>query len=505
MTKDSLDAARRRNQQLYAAAQDAKSRGENAHAYALFEELLPLLEPTGELQSKHVVLAAMAELLVHARAHTAALELWSQAVHLAEAHGDVHGASLILDKMAHLHASEHAWRRAYERWEQALALDTRLGYPHNRAATLGNLGLAAAQMGDKLKADRCWNEALTWFEGAKDAVAAVRIVKAMQEVAIKTGDWSDPLELRGRAFRLAEAAHDALGQVLALDGLALAAIQLDKYAEALAHLERALPLAEALGDPALLSILQEKLAQCRADLRGEKRTPHFATPRRSYASVSEFDVPLEAAGYFLVGELWAGLHAKSMPLRGLEVGSVTICPAGIARLSANVRLVSGTPFDPESAAADLCVALDRYTPESAAALLAGYARYGYEVLDRDQPGFTDALLDRFGVPDPRPRPMRVMNVEALSSALGVQLHAEDGNMSLVLRETKGPSAVWQTAPELAFSFALALLVAGVDCRALWERDVAATYPAFELLRPRTEVAAELEPDSRRPLPVVSPS
>lgn len=504
MTKDSFDAARRRNQELYAAAQDAKSRGENAQAYALFEELLPLLEPTGELQSKHVVLAAMAELLVQARDYTAALELWSQAVPLAEGHGDVHGASLILDKMAHLHASQHAWRRAHERWEQALALDTRLGYPHNRAATLGNLGLAAAQLNDKLKADRCWNEALTWFESANDAAAAVRIVKAMQEVAIKTGDWSDPLELRARAFRLAEAAHDARGQVLALDGLAFAAVQLDKYAQALAYLERAWPLTEALGDPGLSSILQEKIAQCRADLRGEKRTPHFASPPRCYASVSEFDVPLEAAGYFLVGELWAGLHAKSMPLSGLEVGSVTIGPAGIARLSANVRLVSGAPFDPQSAAADLSVALERYTPESATALLAGYARYGYEVLDRDQPGFTDALLDRFGVPEPRPRPMRVVNIEALSAALGVQLHAEQGDISLVLRETTGPSLVWQTSPELAFSFALALLVAGVDCRALWDRDAAATYPSFELLLPRTEVASELEPDSPRPPPVVSP-
>ena len=51
-----FNAAGERSRFLYASAQAAKRRGDNASACALLEELLPLLEPAGELQSKHVVL-----------------------------------------------------------------------------------------------------------------------------------------------------------------------------------------------------------------------------------------------------------------------------------------------------------------------------------------------------------------------------------------------------------------------------------------------------------------
>ena len=77
---------------------------------------------------------------------------------------------------------------------------------------------------------------------------------------------------------MAEVEGDTPGQLLALDGMALAALQLNKYAEALPQLERACALAAGLGDAECLSLLQEKVAQCQADLRGEKRTPHFPSP-----------------------------------------------------------------------------------------------------------------------------------------------------------------------------------------------------------------------------------
>ena len=97
-----------------------------------------------------------------------------------------------------------------------------------------------------------------------------------------------------------------------------------------------------------------------------------------------------------------------------------------------------------------------------------------------------------------------LNTEAISAALGVDVHSEEGQISLVLRETTGPSAIWQNAPEVASRFVIALLVVGVDCRALWKRDAAATWPAFELLLPITNFAADPEQDLEYPRALVPP-
>jgi len=504
MRENTDTVERQRCLRLYAAAQEARGRGDDARAYALLEELLPLLEPAGELHSKHVVLAQMAGLLEQAKSHVLAIELWCQAVPLAEAQGDLLGASLMLDKVAQTHASEGAWRSALQRWQQALELDTRLGNAHNRAATLANMASAAAHVGDKLQADRFWSEALTTFESSGKLAQASAIVRAMQAIAIKTGDFSDPLEVRARFLRMAVGADDREGQVLALDGLAHAALQLKRTEQAIGYFRRALALADGFSDDVTSRMLRENIAQCQADLQGEKRTPNFPSEPRRYGSVSEYDVQADAAPFFLVGELWAALHARGVLLRSLADDAISISPAGMARLSPNVRLTAGPPLAAEATAEDLSAALERRSPAGAAALLAGYARGAYELLDHDQPGFTDTLLDRFGVPEPRPRPQQALNVEELFAALGVQLRASDGQLWLSLVQKTGPSTVWQRTPELAFQFMLGLRLASVDCRALWERDAATAWPAFELLLPLATTTDDLEQQTQRMMELIPP-
>jgi tetratricopeptide (TPR) repeat protein len=497
-------AAEARSRMLYAAAQEAMQRDDGARAYALLEELLPLLEPAGELRSQHVVLGQMGKLLAEAGSYTLAIERWCQAVPLAEAQGDLNGASLLLDKVARLYADQGAWRRALSFWEQALALDTRLDHAPNRAATLTNLALAAGHVGDKLRADRCWSEALDLFEASGLTSQALAIARAMQSVALTTHDHSDPLGLRARVLAMAEAAGSVGGQIAALDGMAHEALQHKKHAGALRHWERALILARNLDDARTAAQLADNIAQCQAELRGELRIPQEVPPDSYSPNVSEYAVPANAGPFFLVGELWADLHARGLSLRALETDAIRVGPAGVARVSANARLTTSAPFDPESAASDLKAALASHSRQRTLAILAGYARRGYELLDRRQPDFTDQLLDRLGVPRPRLGSRQAVDNKALLVQLGAELHVDRGKLTLAVSDTPGPSAIWQSEPQRAFVFVLALLVAGVDCRALWAREAVAPWPTLKLLLPRDGTAPDAEAETARLIALVPP-
>lgn len=72
---------------------------------------------------------------------------------------------------------------------------------------MANVAAAAAQVGDKLRADRCWSEALDVFEASNATAQAIAIGNAMHGVATRSQDFSDPLELRARILRLAEAGN----------------------------------------------------------------------------------------------------------------------------------------------------------------------------------------------------------------------------------------------------------------------------------------------------------
>ena len=216
--------------------------------------------------------------------------------------------------------------------------------------------------------------------------------------------------------------------------------------------------------------------------------------------ISEYDVAPGSAPLFLVGELWAALHGRSIQLRSLQRAEFRISPAGLACLAPQAKLVSVARFEPEEAAADLALALSGYSPDDAGALLAGYCRLGVEFLDLSRPGFTAALLEHLRAPKPWPEPLVVpLPFARLMCDLEIELRVVGSLPTVVVTGHSSSPNLWLYGSREAFLFILALLVAGVDCRALFERDCEpsrahSASALYQLLWPNAEPAtrAELE-------------
>jgi len=207
--------------------------------------------------------------------------------------------------------------------------------------------------------------------------------------------------------------------------------------------------------------------------------------------ITEYDVAPGSAPLFLVGELWAKLHAKSIPLRPLSPADFRISPAGVAGLAPSTRLTSVGGFEPEEAAADLALALGGYSSRDAEALLAGYARGGMELIDRGRPGFTKALLEELLAPKPWPEPSAPpLSFAQILRALAIELRVIGNQPTLAVTGPSSSPLLWQHGLREAFLTILALLVAGVDCRALFERDTdpsrsTSAPDLYKLLWPRS--------------------
>jgi hypothetical protein len=149
------------------------------------------------------------------------------------------------------------------------------------------------------------------------------------------------------------------------------------------------------------------------------------------------------------------------------------------------RALSPLEFEPEVLARDLVQALGLYSPADARAILAGYARAGYEMLDHRSVGVTDAVLDHLRIARWRPRPQEpAFDVPRVLRALGVKLELAQSRDIVALPIRAEGANPWMEQPHAAFQVVLALLVAGVGCSALFARDSAAFRQGsrFELYR-----------------------
>jgi hypothetical protein len=213
--------------------------------------------------------------------------------------------------------------------------------------------------------------------------------------------------------------------------------------------------------------------------------------------VCEYDVAPGSAPLFLVGEAWAELHLRNLELTGLRRGELGVGADGMVAPLPEGRVLPSIAVDPVVAASDLVGALRVYSPPDAHAILAGYARSAYERADHRAPGFTDAVLDHLGVVEPRPRPHRLpLDIQRLLHALGAELVVAGPEVSVRTIRAEGPDP-WAGEPSAAFLVVLGLLVVGVDCRALFARDMAAgdasEHPLlYRLLWPDSRVGTDVE-------------
>jgi hypothetical protein len=186
---------------------------------------------------------------------------------------------------------------------------------------------------------------------------------------------------------------------------------------------------------------------------------------------SEYDVTPEAAPHFQMGELWALLHSRGFVLGEQGPRQLTVAPNGRAMVMSALTLEKGIALEPARMAADVLAGLRASSPDVSQALLAGYVRMGYEWVDHQCPGFTDALQDVLQCPTAeRPRPRGSVDVAALLHALGATLAVTDDRVKLLAQGAEPLAAIWQERPREAFEFLVALLVVGVDCSAIYTRD-----------------------------------
>lgn len=498
---------------LFEQAKAAAEAGDLARARALFEQVLQALDPA-DVVGRSVVLSSLASVLADEGAHERAVELWEEVVVLCGQAGDVRGQSLTLDKIAETNADRGLWARARASWERALAIDTALGNTRDRVATLASLAQAVARTGDPQRASELWSEALAVHEAARDGRAIAAILSAMASTAVALDDWRDPLGLRQRGLCACQEFGELEGTCLALEGLAHECLNAGRPELALCYCERARGLAARLGDGVREAVLLASIASCKEALGETARAlelwvgalRHFDAlggdqyragvldamasararaghrpPRLNVRSLSEYEVRAEVAPLFGVGEAFAALHALGRRVCALEPGDVGVGANGLVRLAPSARLPVGVDLDAEAAALDLLAAFERYPRGHACALLAGYVRGAYEMLDGTRPGYTAALLDRLEIPEPRPGPaLPSVDVPGILEALGVELAASRTGVELRVVRHKVEPSLWHFAAYDAFQVILAMLVVGADCRPLFERD-----------RPRLEHLPEL--------------
>jgi tetratricopeptide (TPR) repeat protein len=423
--------------------------GDVVRATGLWTEALKIYESLDDLKSQFNVLRQMANHAQRRRDWDAALPFRRRQLAVAERQGDLRNQAFVLDAIGHACFETGDAAGALDHWQRAYAAFQDVGDVRGAAVAQANVGTARQETGDTSEAMKLWRAALPVLRQLDQKASVAHVLGSMARAYAKQGDpvpaltlWEEELSLYGQLGGCDEQATVTLREML------------------------------------------EVLSAPRAAAKVQPSRPGGLEPQ-SVFSLSEYDIPPVAAPWFAVGELWALLHLNGFHLEGLPRDAIKVSRAGTATVDREARLVVGLPFDPESAAVDLVAALGRDRPVTSRALLAGYARAGYERLDVREPGFTDALLDRLGVPEPRPRATVLpLDVPTLLRALGADLSLVDGQPTLLVA---GPrSEIWNQTPAESFLLLLSLLVTGVDCRALFQRDAtwSGAPPLYRLLWPR---------------------
>jgi DNA-binding SARP family transcriptional activator/tetratricopeptide (TPR) repeat protein len=134
--------------------------------------------------------------------------------------------------------------------------------PLERRLPLGDMGAAAAAMGDRVLARQCLRESLTIAQQVADRTQEIVCLGHLGWLAARQGDLVEAQQWLGEALRLAERINSCTEQAWLHAGLAEAYRQAGRADQARAHADRAVVLAQATGR----AWDQELAAQIRRDL-----------------------------------------------------------------------------------------------------------------------------------------------------------------------------------------------------------------------------------------------
>jgi len=249
--------------------------GEMPEAERSFREALGINRKAGASESEAVNLSNLGALAVAAGRYTAALELHAEAAALAARHpGEPWAAEqgrvarinqgVVLEKVG-------AHREALDLYKQVLAAGGELE-PGRRAALLVNTGVIYRNLGDPVKAEESFREAIALYRRAGDVAGlsnahlnlALALHLNLEQTAEAEGAYREALRLAGESGDRTEEIQDLfyLGRLL---------LDQHRWGDAEAVFRRCLAAAEASGSPEGRWSAREglgRIARARGDLAG---------------------------------------------------------------------------------------------------------------------------------------------------------------------------------------------------------------------------------------------
>jgi len=249
--------------------------GEMPEAERSFREALGINRGMGAFESEAVNLSNLGALAVAAGRYTAALELHAEAAALAARHpGEPWAAEqgrvarinqgVVLEKVG-------AYREALDLYKQVLATGGELD-PGRRAALLVNTGVIYRNLGDPVKAEESFREAIAVYRQTGDVAGlsnahlnlALALHLNLERTAAAEAAYREALRLAGESGDRTEEIQDLfyLGRLL---------LDQHRWGEAEAVFRRCLAAAEASGSPEGRWSAREglgRIARARGDLAG---------------------------------------------------------------------------------------------------------------------------------------------------------------------------------------------------------------------------------------------
>ncbi|MCA1615782.1 MAG: CHAT domain-containing protein [Acidobacteria bacterium] len=313
------DDARTRAETLLGLGWAYSDAGELEHAFARFNEALPLWEKVGDPAGQARTLTALGRALTFRGERQSALEHHRRALRIAEASGDIETQAVANNNIGYFHESLGQPERALAPFERALAGFNATGNRPGQAVTLQYIGNVHSALGDRARARDFYRRGLALSRALNPLLEAY----ALNNIGLleqSEGRAVIALDNFGRAREIYERAGNRRGHAYALANAGFALETLGRRGEALGSYERALSLIVSAGDRggelfvrhnlarvlAGAGRLDEARAHCETSLElierlrtkvasQEHRTSYFASVHRHYELYIDVLMSLAAA------------------------------------------------------------------------------------------------------------------------------------------------------------------------------------------------------------------
>ncbi|BAM92702.1 hypothetical protein S58_67350 [Bradyrhizobium oligotrophicum S58] len=289
----------------------------------LTDQVLPMLESLGDLQTQAFAKGNISEILVRRGKLDQAQQLLEEQLPIFEKLGDARSRAVTLGRIADILMMRGQVEEALRiRQNEQLPVYEAIADDRSLAVTLGKIAAGLANQGKATEALRIWSDKLLpAFERIGDVRARAVTLGHIADVMVYSGQLNEAFRIRTEEqLPVFERLGDVRARSVSLGKTADILLRLGKLTEARAIREECLNLARELDDPENLSATLWGLAQL--DLE-EKRTDEAVRRlREAYSLISDLGI---AAGIAMVGRTFGQVLAATGD--ATEASNVLRCSA----------------------------------------------------------------------------------------------------------------------------------------------------------------------------------